>query len=112
LIATDASASVTGRVSHDGNQLYDVRPVTLSLIVSSERLPEILDAISSTNFMSVIDLDVSRVDPWEDLKQGYYYGDEHVVRVDLTIETIWLRQWLKAYMPATVKTLMKVKDDA
>lgn len=112
LIATDPSTSVTGRVSHDTNQLYDVRPVTLSLIVSSERILEVLDAISTTNFMSVIDLDLSRVDPWDDLRQGYYYGDEHVVRLDLTIETIWLRRWLKDYMPPTVKSLMKVKDDA
>jgi hypothetical protein len=34
------------------------------------------------------------------------------VRLDLTIETIWLRRWLKDYMPPTVKSLMKVKDDA
>lgn len=112
LIGTDPASSITGRVTSEGNQLYDVRPATLSLVVSSARIPEVLDAISTTNFMGILDLDVSEVDLWGDLKLGYYYGDEHVVKLDLSVETIWLRSWTTQYMPETVRKLLKVKQSA
>jgi hypothetical protein len=112
LIATDPSLSITGRATHESNQLYDVRPVSVSMVVSSARIPEVLDAFSTTNLMGILDLDVSEVDLWSDLKLGYYYGDEHVVKLDLKVETIWLRSWVKEFMPETVRKLLKVKESA
>ena len=112
LIGLDPSVSVTGRVSHENNQLYDVRTATLSLVVASARLPEVLEAIAATNFMSVVDMDVREIDPWEHLRLGYYYGDEHVVEVDLSVETVWLRSWTVQYMPETVRKLLRVREGA
>lgn len=99
----DYRVSVTGR--HD-NRFYDVRNASLTLIVASERLPELLNAISRTNFMSVTDLDITNLGPaevWSALEQGYYYGQDHVVRVTLGVETVWLRDWTKQFMPPAVR---------
>jgi len=101
----DFAWSITGRLSGPGsnNKWYDVRPVTVEVVVASQRIPEFFDALSHTNFMSVIDMDLFRVDPIEELKNGYYYGDESVVRAVLYVETIWLREWRTGFMPLDVR---------
>lgn len=103
VIAPDFAHSITGRKISLENPLYDIRRVKVSLVVSSARLPELLNAIGRANFLSVLDLDLSEVDMWADLEQGYYYGEESVVRADLELETIWLRSWTTPYMPADVR---------
>jgi len=99
----DFNLSLTGRVGGPGNQLFDVRPVTLEIVASSRRLPAFLDALAATNFITVLDADLYRVEPVEELAQGYYYGDEHVVRAVLQLETVALREWTVPWMPAEVR---------
>lgn len=94
--------SVTGR---QDNKHYDVRTADLTLIVASDRLPELLSAISRTNFMTVIGLDVAGLSPaevWADLDRGYLYGSDHVARVNLKVETVWLREWTAPLTPPRV----------
>lgn len=95
--------SPSGRFGSPGNQIYDVRYVDMSAIVSSARLPEFFNALAATNYMTVIDCDLESVDPWEHLEQGYYYGDEPVVRANMRIEVLWLRKWTAPLMPASVR---------
>lgn len=103
--------TVTGRVGGGAdatNGMYDIKYMRLNVVVSSERLPELIDAISSSNFMTVVDIDLSQVDLWTDLNEGYYYGSEHVVQAVLEIELIWLRNWTTQYMPKPIKRLLNV----
>lgn len=95
--------TITGRKGGPTNTVYDVRPASMTVIVSSARLPQFINAISRTNFMSVIDVDFTEVDTHRDLAQGYYYGDEHVVRATVTLESIWLKSWTTALMPEEEK---------
>ena len=95
--------SITGRKTSVENKLYDVRHATMSLIVASSKLPALVDAISSTNFMTVIGLDFSETDAWTDLERGFYYGPDHVVKATVDVETIWLRSWTEPLMPQAVK---------
>lgn len=97
--------SLTGRVSGPGmqNRWYDVRNVTVECIASSKRLPEFIDALGGTNFVTVLEMDLASVDVFEELKSGFYYGDEHVVRVMLKLESVMLRSWREADMPVEVK---------
>ncbi|MEY3230477.1 MAG: hypothetical protein RL689_566 [Planctomycetota bacterium] len=101
-VPLDFGRSVTGRANSPNNSLYDVRRVTLAAVVNSARLSEFLDAITKVNLMTVTSMDVQAVDVWQDLKEGYYYGNDHVVRVTLEIESLWLRSWMTAYMPADI----------
>ena len=95
--------SPSGRELGWNNQLYDLRRVELSLIVDSARIPEIIDAASRHNLMTVVDLDVSSIDVWSDLELGFYYGQDHVVRLDIELEILYLRAWTAPVMPATVR---------
>ncbi|MEZ6235370.1 MAG: hypothetical protein R3B68_14370 [Phycisphaerales bacterium] len=94
-------ATITGRPGD--SQDYDVRYVTLDVIVASERLPELFNALAATNFFTVVDMNLRQVDGWQDLRAGYYYGSDNVIRASLKIETVWLRSWTGPLMPESVR---------
>lgn len=104
----DYRRSLTGRYSSKANQQYDVRLVQLVAIVSSERLPKLIDQITKTNFMTVTNVALEKADPWQDLERGFFYGNEPIVRATLTIETIWFRSWMVPMMPTDLRYLMAV----
>jgi hypothetical protein len=104
----DPTVSITGRVS---TAAYDVVPAKLTLIVDATRIPDIIKAFAETNLMTVLDVDLSEVDVWEQLRQGYFYGsDAPVVRADLLVETVWLRSWTAQFMPADVKAALGIEE--
>ena len=99
-VSYDFARSLTGRVS---NSLYDVRYATVRLVVATAALPEVVNAISRQNFMTVTSLDVRPADAFDAADQGFIYGAEHVSEVRMTIESLWLRQWLARLMPAELQ---------
>lgn len=98
-----AADTVTGRKNSAANTVYEMRTAAMTVIVSSARLPSFINAISRTNFMSVVDIDFAEVDTGKDLERGYYYGDEHVVQATVAIESIWLKSWTGVMMPEEEK---------
>ncbi len=106
--------SASGRVSGpgSGNGMYDLRSCNIVAVVSAKGLPQFLDALARTNFMTVLDCDFDAIDPVEDLKAGFYYGNDAVVRVRLRVETAWLREWTKKYMPADFRLEIGIAPDA
>lgn len=106
----DKNVSFTGRSMGSWNPVYDVRRVELDAVVSSARLNEFLASISRTNFMTVTSMSIEPVDQWDDLRQGYYYGKEHVVLVHLEIESVWLRNWTLPLMPKALKTRLGIVE--
>ena len=106
-VPVDYRASLTGRTS---NPLYDVINVDLELVVETERLPQVLDAISTYNFMTVTGMSLSAADSFAAAEDGYFYGAKPVSTVNMTVETVWLRAWTKESMPASVKQQLKIAD--
>ncbi|MBY0113352.1 MAG: hypothetical protein K2Y21_11060 [Phycisphaerales bacterium] len=102
--------SITGFSDSAGANTYDVRRAKLTLVVSSKRLPEFFDAVARTNFMTVTGIAMEKVDGWNELSNGFYYGDENVVRVLVDIETIWLRSWSEPFFPKAVRTALGLPD--
>ena len=98
----------TGRTS---NALYDVRHARLRAVVDVRRLPDFIDALSHTNFMTVLEVDATNVDEFEALKRGYFYGSGDAVEVEMLIETIWLRSWTVPLMPESVRKYLAVRED-
>ncbi len=99
-------ASFTGLAGP--NPLFDVRYATISVIVDSARIPEVLDAFAATNLMTVIDQRIESYDPAQDLAEGYVYGLSSPVRLQLRIETLWMRQWTAPLMPPKVRAALGV----
>lgn len=89
----------TGRTPVPAGGEYLARSVTITGVVSSARLPELIQVIEASNLMTVTDISLSEVDVWAELSSGFAYGDEHVMRATLTIEVLMLRAWLDKYMP-------------
>jgi hypothetical protein len=102
----DFSISPTGRSS---NAIYDVWHVWVELVVDSQRMPSLFNAIAQVNFMTVLSLEVSNVDEYDALQQGYVYGDSDAVHVRMLVETIWLRDWTARLMPRAVKQLLGIE---
>src|SRR5262249_15605382 len=107
-------SSITGRMSGPGshNKWFDVRNATVEAIVSSQRLPQFLNALCATNFITIVDLDLVRVDPLTDLRDGSDYGDEHVVKATIKLEPVWRREWRKGAMPPEVAAALGMDEKA
>jgi len=99
----DRSKSLVGWIRAGGNSVYEVRKVKMVAIVSSARINQFIDALQRSNFIAVTDLDLARVDTWEQLREGYFYGDEHVVEATFVIESAWLTSWLLPMMPSELQ---------
>jgi len=99
-------ATYTGRAGSTGDGAYDIRMVELTAIVAPQKLPQFFEALGRTNYMTVVDIDLSPVDVWADLNQGYFYGSDHVMRATMLIETVWLRSWTEQYMPDAVRSTL------
>lgn len=95
--------SPSGREADWLNRLYDVRRVDVSLVVDSSRIPWILDAAARQNLITVVGMDILPVDVWGDLEKGFYYGQDHVVQLDLDLELIYLRAWTAPLMPNIIR---------
>lgn len=107
-IERDYSEAITGRIS---NGLYDVRRGQMVVIVDSARFPRLIDAINSTNFMTVTNVNLRRIDIKEHLAQGFYYGNDPVVEATLDIETLWLRDWTTQWMSDDVKDWLGIPKE-
>lgn len=109
-VSLDYTASITGRAAFplDPNPVFDIRYVRLALIVDSDRIPLVINALSRTNLITVIDMDLSAVDAGAHRRAGYMYGADHVVQADILLETIWLRSWMARFMPPTVRDALGV----
>jgi hypothetical protein len=111
---TDFSRSITGRYAGPGsnNKWYDLRHVTIEMVADARRLPAFVDALASTNFMSVVDVDLTKLEPGTDLREGFYYGADPVVKATIVIETVWFREWREQWMPVDVKRALGMDQNA
>ncbi|MCZ6835228.1 MAG: hypothetical protein O7G85_05575 [Planctomycetota bacterium] len=99
-VPQDYEYRFTGRAT---NPLYDVFVIQLVLLVDSTRVPEVLDAISSENFFTVVDLEMEPTDPYQAASEGFMFGSAPISKLTLTIDTVWLRQWTTEKMPEGLK---------
>ncbi len=105
---TDYSKSISGRSARTG--LYDMRTVKVTLVVDSRRLQHLFDAFHTTNFMSVVGFRSMPVDVTAELAQGFYYGADPVILVELDIESLWLRDWTVDLMPPIVREHFGIQE--
>lgn len=105
----ESSSTLTGRSASDGSSVYDLRYADLELVVDSSQIDAVLESFGRTNLMTVIGMEVESVDPWEELRDGYYWGDAHVVKLILRIETLWLRAWTSRFMPDEIADALGVQ---
>ena len=101
----DFRSTMSGRIT---NPLYDVIDVELDVVVETARLPQVLDALAKYNFITVTEVHLQEIDPFDAAQGGYFYGAAPVCGAHLVLETIWLRSWTAPFMPRTVKQVLGV----
>lgn len=99
-VALNFGSSFTGRST---NPLYDVRVVTLDVVVDTAKMPQVFDALAHRNFITITDAAIKPVDPFVALQGGFFYGAEPTSHLTLKLETIWFRQWTAQFMPDKLK---------
>ncbi|MHC4416556.1 MAG: hypothetical protein ACYS0G_14890 [Planctomycetota bacterium] len=104
-VPLDFNVSFTGRST---NPLYDVRYARLVIVVDSSRIPEVMDALTRQNFITITNTKVDAVDTFADIKDGYFYGSALVSMLTLELETVWLREWTLPFMPREVKQTLGI----
>ncbi len=97
--------SPTGRQS---NAMYDVWYAKTAMVLDAQAMPAFFENLQRVNLMSVLVMTVQDVDEYEALRDGFVYGSGDAVRVEMLIETIWLREWTSQYMPESVRNQLGV----
>lgn len=112
------SASPTGRVCND---LYDVIHFGLVLRVEARKVPQVLAELERNKLITVLQANVIAIDAQAERKQnGYVYGNEAVVEIQLKCEALFLRSWTvdaenerkNALMPDEVQEAIGAKPKA
>ncbi len=89
------------------NQLYDVRETKVKLVMETAFLPALVNELAKVNFISVDDVALRPADPFEALRQGYVYGPQPCSEVELTLKSVWLRDWTTERMPVAMLKAIK-----
>ncbi|USN98654.1 MAG: hypothetical protein H6810_10865 [Phycisphaeraceae bacterium] len=110
--AGPAEASYTGRAPDEKNGVYQIRRGTITVIAASDKLVRFFDALSKANLLTVIGVELSDVDVWADLDEGYYYGPDSVVRAEIEVESVWLDFWLADLVPDRVAAAWGIERPA
>jgi hypothetical protein len=92
--------SPTGRAS---NGIYDVVPFDLQIVVDATQIPRVMLELSRGRFITVTNVSMVTVDSALKRSEGYYYGDNPVVQLNLRCEALFLRKWTEQYMPMSIK---------
>ena len=103
----DFAVSLTGRKS---NKVFDVRNVRVVLIVETDKLPRLVNALGNENFMTITNVSVQPANAFTAAERGYIYGANPVSRVTLDLETLWFRDWTAAWMPQDVRDALGIKS--
>ena len=79
-------------------------------MVSTTGITDMVDALSRQNFMTVLDVRIRPVNVFEAATEGFIYGIDPVSKVDLVIETIWMREWTADLMPPDLRDALGIRS--
>ena len=96
----DFGITPTGHVS---NAVHDVRHTRLVIDIERSQIPQFINKLQDENYMTVLLFSIEDVDEYEMMRKGYVYGTKDVVKLDMTIESLWFRSWTVPLMPSVVK---------
>ncbi len=84
-------------------------PVQLVAVVDVRRIPELLNELTRTNFISPINVEFAAV-PSDPLQRPYVFGPNPVARVTIDLEAYFLRSEFEKFIPEELKQAMASID--
>lgn len=103
------AASVTGRVS---NGLYDVVQYRLTVRVSESFVPQFLAQISKGRLQYVLNVQMRALNSQAEAATGFLYGNDRVVELQVTVESLFLRTWTEPLMPKAIRQMVGIEPPA
>ena len=99
--------TVTGRVC---NSMYDVVRSQVTAVVDEASVGKFMEKLESGRMLTVLEVNQSKVSNGAARDLGFDYGDRPVVRVTITCEHLFFRQWTVGgkLMPEAVQKLLGV----
>lgn len=97
----------TGRAS---NSLYDVRHARVDMVVDATQLPAVFEAFRQVNLITILNLRVTDVNEYQALREGRFLYGNDAVRVEMIIESIWIREWTSPLMPQNTRYYLGVDE--
>ncbi len=101
-LTRDFSLSPTGRSGH--NAFFDAVRFDMTLRIAADAVPEVLRLLQDGSHITVLNVRSLRpLDPVVALQDGFVFGDQPVMEVDLEAEMLLLREWTVPLMPDSIK---------
>jgi len=105
-VPLDYKITPSGRVSC---AMYDVVQFRLEMVVTAKDIPWILDCLVRNKLISVLNVEsIVAEDVTSAEKNGFFYGQQPVVRMSVRCEALFLREWTKDLMPEAIKRMLIV----
>jgi hypothetical protein len=99
--------SPTGRVSNDQ---YDVVNFTVVVEADARNFRAFLANLTNRRLITPRDIQILGVDRDKRQRQGFVYGKDPVVRVQVRCEAVFLHEWALKYMPPSIQKLLNVQQ--
>jgi hypothetical protein len=102
-IAPDFAVSASGRYS---NAMYDVVQFKLVVDVDATKVNQFIETLSKGRMITILGENQYSLNAETEAAKNYLYGRGSVVRLELTGETLFFRDWTKPLMPDNVKVYL------
>lgn len=108
----------------------EVLHFSFSVVVDSRRVNELLAALSRKNLYTILNMSLSRADveidarkfpefdsstksfdPYSDAEAGLIYGPDPIVRLDVDVEALFVKDFYDQYMPQYIKQTLAAEND-
>ncbi len=91
-----------GAFGHSKNEFYDVLKFETAFICDASLVTQVLTGLNREHYFIFSQVSVQSVDSSIDAAQGFLYGDSPVVQVTIKGNYLFLREFMKAYMPVDI----------
>ncbi|HEY2586606.1 MAG TPA: hypothetical protein VGI81_12655 [Tepidisphaeraceae bacterium] len=102
----DFNISPTGRVS---NGVFDVVAFDVVMNVQAKDVERVIQEMERNRLITVNQSEVAVVNSALQQQQGYYFGPEPVVTLTLKCEELFMRDWTRQWMPASIKQYLNAE---
>ena len=110
--ATGATAgATTGAIltNHFSNAKHQITLVAISVVVQADRINDFINQLyRQNNGYTVLQMNLTTVDPIRAITDGYVYGKVPVVRADILMEALFCTPWNKPLMPPAYRARLSL----
>ena len=109
--ASATSGATTGAIltNHFSNAKHQITLVALSVVVQANKINQFINQIyRENNGYTVLQMNMTSVDPIRAITDGYVYGKVPAVRLDILMEALFCTPWNEPLMPPAYRARLSL----